>query len=95
MAFPKRERYSLGTKLEYEAIELLEKLFIAGTLDRIQKLSALIQASAKLDVLKILIRLAKDIQALDTKKYLLLEEKLQEIGKMLGGWIKATKQNSL
>jgi len=34
---------------------------------------------------KILIRLANDIKSLDDKKYLILQEKLQEIGKMIGG----------
>jgi len=41
--------------------------------------------------LKILIRLAEDIKALPTKKYLYLEELLQEIGKMLGGWIRSIR----
>lgn len=41
--------------------------------------------------LKILIRILKDLKILDIKKYLLLEDELQEIGKMLGGWIKFVK----
>jgi len=38
------------------------------------------------DLLKILLRLAKDNQALGNKKYIQLEAHLQEIGRMLGGW---------
>lgn len=88
------ERYSLGIKLENESTGLLKELFIAGSCDRMQKLPALQNASVILDFVKLLVRLAKDTKTIDTKKYLLLEEKLQEIGKMLGGWIKATKQIS-
>jgi len=41
-----------------------------------------------LDLLKILIRAAKDVQALPENKYLSLQTQIQEIGRMLGGWIK-------
>jgi tyrosine-protein phosphatase YwqE len=33
----------------------------------------------------------KDIKAIDDKKYILIEANLDEIGRMLGGWIKSTK----
>lgn len=52
------------------------------------------QISIKLDLLKILLRLSKDSQALTSKNYLELQLILQETGKMLGGWIRSTKQNS-
>jgi hypothetical protein len=41
--------------------------------------------------LKILLRLSKDNQCLREKDYLSLQDHLQEIGKMLGGWIRASK----
>jgi len=57
------------------------------------KVETLYKISCKLDLLKILLRLAKDTLALTNKSYLELQEMLQEIGKMLGGWIRATKQS--
>lgn len=50
------------------------------------------QMSVKLDLLKILLRLAKDNQAITDKRYVELQALLQEIGRMLGGWIRSTKQ---
>lgn len=47
------------------------------------------RASDKTDLLKYLLRLAYEIKSINLKKYLLLEEKIIEIGKMLGGWIKS------
>ena len=85
-------RYSLGLKLDATALEIFELLLIAGNTTSIQKIVALEKASSKLDLLKLLLRLAKDTQSLDNKKYLHLQSFLQEIGRMLGGWIKATKQ---
>jgi len=56
------------------------------------KIIILQRISIKLDLLKILLRLAKDSQSMNEKNYLDLQTILQEIGKMLGGWIKSTKQ---
>jgi len=49
--------------------------------------------SVKLDLLKVLIRLSKDSQAIKDRRYLNLQTILQEIGRMLGGWIKSAKQD--
>jgi len=51
------------------------------------------QISVKVDLLKVLLRFSKDTQSITDKKYLELQALLQEIGKMLGGWIRSTKQN--
>jgi len=53
------------------------------------KYNILQKASLKIDLLKILIRLAKEVKALDNKKYIQLQQELQEIGKMIGGWIRS------
>jgi len=55
-------------------------------LQREQKLPVLEKAIVSADILKILLRLAKDNKAIDNKKYLQLESNLQEIGRMIGGW---------
>ena len=49
------------------------------------------KASAKLSLLKILIRLSADLKIIDRAKYIKLQEQLQEIGRMLGGWLKSLK----
>ncbi len=89
--FPKKDRYSLGQKLDNLTLELFELIIMAGTLTQERKLPVIENGIVSLDLLKILIRLAKDIRALDNKKYLLLESSLQEIGRMLGGWRKSLK----
>ncbi len=65
---------------------------MAGSTDKDKKLPFIEKSIVSLDLLKILIRLAKDIQALDNKKYLQLQQSLLEIGRMLGGWRKSLKQ---
>jgi predicted membrane chloride channel (bestrophin family) len=46
------------------------------------------KASNNLDLLKFFLQIAWEIKALDNKKYIALSEKLNEMGKMLGGWRK-------
>lgn len=76
----------MGYKLDNLTLALFEQIFMAAAAREAQKLPYLTKAIVTVDLLKILIRMAKDVQALDTKKYLKLEERLQEIGRMLGGW---------
>jgi len=59
-----------------------------------RKYPLLEEANTHLETLKILIRLAKDIKTIPDKWYIEYEVKLQEIGKMLGGWMKALKETS-
>lgn len=91
-SFPKTKRYTLGQKLDNLTLEMFELLlFIPASKDKITTLQ---QISIRLDLLKILLRLAKDCQSLTDKNYLILQTILQEIGKMLGGWLRSAKQNS-
>ncbi|MCX6721560.1 MAG: four helix bundle protein, partial [Candidatus Staskawiczbacteria bacterium] len=59
--------------------------------DKVEKLISLKGASVKLDLLKFFLQIAWEIKSLDNKKYVLLSERLDEIGRMLGGWIKVLK----
>lgn len=44
---------------------------------------------------KFFLQIAWEIKALDNKKYIMLSECLNEIGRMLGGWIKGLKSKTL
>ena len=92
--FPKKDRFTLGQKIDNLALIIFEQVFAAGTTTPDRKLPILEKSIASLDLLKILVRLAKDIQALDNKKYLQLEQALQEIGRMLGGWKKGLEKKT-
>jgi hypothetical protein len=87
--FPKKDQYMLGKRCEEYMLVFLESVFSAAGLPKEQKLSVLFKASAKLDTLKILFRMACELRMLDNKQYLSIQLKIQDIGKMLGGWIKS------
>lgn len=86
--FPKTEKYSLGQKIENLILEIIELSLKTAYLPKQEKLAPLKEIDSKTNLLKILIRLTNETKSLDNKKYLILQEKLQEIGKMIGGWIK-------
>lgn len=92
--FPKKSRYTLGAKIDQYFLEILELLFTASYLSKEQKLPYLQKASPKLDLLKFLLQISWELKSLDNKKYIILSEQLNEIGKMLGGWSRGLKENS-
>lgn len=88
--FPKTEKYSLGERIENTILDTLELVLKASYAPKIERLPLLKDLDAKVQLLKTLIRLAHEIRAMDDNKYLALQEKLQEMGKMVGGWIRYT-----
>lgn len=87
-SFPKKDRFTIGQKTEAILLDLLVLVVKAyHTKNPEIKKNALYCADTKLETLKIIIRLAKDVKALDENSYLDYESRLQEIGRMLGGWI--------
>lgn len=67
----------------------------ASFVQKQDKLPYLRTAIRKLDTLKILLLVLWETRSVDTKKYELLSVPLEEVGRMLGGWLgQAEKQNS-
>lgn len=91
MKFPKHEKYSLGEKLEGIILDSLELIIFGNYQPKNFKEGYILKANAKIEILKILFRLAFSIKALDDPSYLKTQQALQEIGKMLGGWLKYLK----
>lgn len=81
-------RYTLGEKIDLIFIELSELLLIAGYAGRSQKTPIIQKASIKLDVLKFFLQIAWELKSIETKTFANINSRLEEIGKMLGGWQK-------
>jgi len=82
--FPREYKYSLGQKLKEISAEFLDFVVIANSLK--EKISALEQAGARLDRLKIHIRLAYDLKIISLGKYEEIFRSLEELSKQLSGW---------
>ncbi|MFC1623605.1 four helix bundle protein [Patescibacteria group bacterium] len=92
---PKNHRYSLGLKIDKLFVEIIEGIAIASFLSPQEKQPWVKLAIRKTDTLKIFLMILWETKSLDSKKYISLSEKIDEIGRMLGGWNgQLTKQNS-
>mgnify|MGYP001561896359 FL=1 len=76
-------------------IEIIEFVAYASFLSREEKLPYVRLAIRKNDTLNIMLMVLWETKSLDTKKYIVLSEKINEVGRMLGGWSgQIQKQNS-
>lgn len=89
--FPKYSKHTLGAKIDFLFLETIEFIVKANYANKIEKIICLRRASVKLDLIKFFLQIAWEVKSLDSKKYVSLSEKMNEIGKMLGGWIKSLK----
>lgn len=89
LRIPKQDRHALWGRCEKTNLDVLELVLLAAQRQKPDKYAALELASAKLNVLRVLVRLAKDTKTIDGKRYISLEARMDEIGRMLGGWMKA------
>lgn len=83
---PKNKRYSLGQKIDWLFIEAIEAIATASFLIREEKLPYIRRAIQKMDTLKILLLVLWESKSLENKRYIVLSVKLDEVGRMLGGW---------
>ena len=91
--FPKKSRETLNPKTEHAILNLIQLISKASFSAQTEKAKTLNDASGEADFLKLLFRLYYELRIIDQKKYFLIEEKLIEIGRMIGGWIKNTSHS--
>ena len=85
--FPQKQRFVLGQQLQSSMLEILKDIIQAN--HERDKSVTLRQISVELDKFRYLYRLAKDLKFISVKQYQFGAEKINEIGKMLGGWMKS------
>jgi hypothetical protein len=87
--FPRDQRFILGTKMENMALELLELMIDAYYGPRDKRKEKLAAMNVELEKLRFLIRMGHELNYYPLKKYGQMSESLQEIGRMLGAWLKS------
>lgn len=86
--FPKDQRFLLADRIERLLLDILEML-IESVYSR-HKREILIRVNLKLDVLRFMMRIAKDMKYVSLKGYDHFCQSVLEIGRMVGGWLKAS-----
>ena len=85
--FPRSQKFLLGDRLQTTALDVLEAL-VAATYTR-ERRGHLNAANLGLEKLRILLRLAAELGHIDRRRYEHGARTIDEIGRLIGGWIKA------
>jgi len=83
---PKTHKHSLGDKIDKIFVDMLEAIIAANFLSPKEKEPFIRLSIRKLDTLKVFLMMLWETKSLDNKKYIALSEKINEIGRNLGGW---------
>jgi hypothetical protein len=90
--FPRSQKFLLGDRLQNEALAVLDDLISATyTREREPHLRA---ANLGLEKMRFGVRLSKDLRHLDLKAYEHAARAIDEVGRMVGGWIKTDRAGS-
>lgn len=87
----KGKRYTIGTRIENKFLDLLELSYKAYCSGKNKKAEHVEQCVLTLDTLKFLIYIAWEGRLISNKHFAEIAEKMDEIGKMLGGWKRSLK----
>jgi len=85
--FPRQQRFVLAGAVQRVALRFQEQLIAAAYTDA--PLTILRKADATLMTLRVYLRLCKDLKLLSFGQYEHVTRMVNEIGRLLGGWIKS------
>ena len=83
---PKGARYVIGARIENKFLDLLEISYEAYFSPKEIKRKKVIECILILDKLKFIVLISWEAKFISNKQYEEISMKLEEIGKMLGGW---------
>jgi len=84
--FPKSQRFLLGDRIQSVLLDILEHLIRAAYSKN--KENALREANLKLETVRYLVRLTKELKYLSIKRYEFASRSINDIGAEIGGWLK-------
>ena len=87
--FSKDYKYTVGESLKKETIELLTLIFRANS--KTDKQLVLQEARERIEVIRLFIRLMKDMHQISVKEFVQVNQKVEDVSKQLTGWQKNQK----
>ena len=87
--FPKSQKFLLGDRIQSTAHAVLDGLIEATYTRRREVL--LSDVNMALEKLRFLFRLSMDLRCLDKRRYEFAARTLDEIGRQVGGWLRASR----
>lgn len=91
-AMPKLVRHTLWQRCQNTCLDVLQGLIATGYVPPDKRAEKLQRLSESIDLLRVLIRLCFDTKVLSQKTYISLQQEIDDIGRMLGGWLKSLRK---
>ncbi|MFK7950564.1 MAG: diversity-generating retroelement protein Avd [Saprospiraceae bacterium] len=89
--FPRSFKFTLADRIQNILSNVLEQLIEAYYTSKKYKLGILKRVNISLEQLRYYFRLAFELGLYNSTRYHYFSEKVNEIGRMLGGWIRSLK----
>lgn len=86
--FNKEYKYTVGEKLKNETLEMIMNIYRANS--RAEKRGLIQSSRENIEVIRLLLRLTKDLKQIDLNKFVNINKKIEEVSKQLAGWQKAS-----
>jgi len=86
--FPRIHRFGLTERIQRLSLDFQDSLVAAGKAQGKTRLAQLQQADLQLAQLRVWIRLVRDLEVLSIRRYEHAARLLNEIGRLLGAWLK-------
>ncbi len=87
--YPKNQKFVLADRIQNQLTDLLELYIEAFYASSNRKKTLLVRANVTLEKLRHLFRLSYELNLIHEKRYEDFSMKLNEIGKMTGGWLRS------
>ncbi len=84
--FPKTYKYSFGRDIEEKSWRVMDLIIEANSV--VEKYPKIQELSLEFDKLKLRIRFASELRIIPEKRFVDLQNKIAEIGRMISGWLK-------
>lgn len=88
--FSREHKYTIGEKLKEESIQVLIAIFKANKAKKNNRLVHIDTAREHVELLRLLSRIAKELEVLTARLYVALNLKIEKVSKQLTAWQKYT-----
>ena len=91
--FPRGQKFLIGDRIETLMLDILD-ILIEAAYSR-KKHEILKAANLKLEKLRYLIRLSKDLNLINIKSYEFSSRSINDVGNSVGGWLKYSNRENI
>mgnify|MGYP001054767031 CR=1 FL=1 len=87
--FSKEYKYTIGENLKNETTDLIILIYRANSKEN--KGATIAEARERVEVIRLLIRLTKDLHQINTRKFILANKNVEKVSKQLTAWERFVK----